>query len=255
MRVAAISDIHGNLPALEAVLAEVTREGPDLIVVCGDVASGPMPAETIDLLMTLDRARFVRGNADRGLIEEFDGKAPSEMPGPFADWCARQITREQRDFLASFESTVRIDEIDEIDEIDGLGRVLFCHATPRNDVDVMTVETPVERVRALIAGVDADVIVCGHTHMQFDRTVNHVRVINGGSVGMPYGEPGAYWAWLGPGVKMRKTDYDREAAAARIRAKDWDGAEQFATTNVLSVPSVDEAMEFMRKMEAKQASA
>ena len=249
MRVAAISDIHGNLPALEAVLAEVTREGPDLIVVCGDVASGPMPAETIDLLMTLDRARFVRGNADRGLVEEFDGKAPSEMPGPFADWCARQITREQRDFLASFERTVSIDEID------GVGRALFCHATPRNDVDVMTVETPVARVRALIAEADADVIVCGHTHMQFDRMVDRVRVINAGSVGMPYGEPGAYWAWLGPGVKMRKTDYDRGAAASRIRAKDWDNAEKFATDNVLSVPSIDQAMDFMRKMEAEQASA
>jgi len=249
VRVAAISDIHGNLPALEAVLGELKREDPDVVVVCGDVASGPMPAETIDLLMKLDRARFVRGNADRGLIEEFDGKAPSEMPGPFADWCASQITREQRDFLASFESTVRIDEID------GLGRVLFCHATPRNDTDVMTVETPLERVRALIAGADVDVIVCGHTHMQFDRVVDGVRIVNPGSVGMPYGEPGAYWGLLGAGVKMQKTDYDREAAAARIRAKDWDNAKQFATKNVLSVPSVRQAMQFMRKMEANQAPA
>ena len=85
MRVAAIADIHGNLPALEAVLGEVEREEPDLIVVCGDVASGPMPAETIDRLRALSRARFVRGNADRGLVDEFDGKSPSEMPGPFAD--------------------------------------------------------------------------------------------------------------------------------------------------------------------------
>src|SRR6266702_7305120 len=236
MRVAAISDIHGNLPALEAVLAEVTREGPDLIVVCGDVASGPMPAETIDLLMTLDRARFVRGNADRGLIEEFDGKAPSEMPGPFADWCARQITRERRDFLASFESTVRIDEID------GLGRALFCHATPRNDVDVMTVETPVERVRALIAGADADVIVCGHTHMQFDRMVDRVRVVNAGSVGMPYGEPGAYWLLLGPEVMLRRTDYNLEQAAKRIRRSGYPLAQDFADNNVLKPPTEAEAI-------------
>src|SRR5205823_7044542 len=90
LRVAALSDIHGNLPALEAVLAEVEREKPDLIVVCGDVASGPMPSETIELLKTLHQTRFVQGNADRGLIEEFDGKPASAMPGPFADWCAAQ---------------------------------------------------------------------------------------------------------------------------------------------------------------------
>src|SRR5690242_513311 len=106
MRVAAISDIHGNLPALEAVLAEVDREEPDLMVFCGDVASGPMPAETIDRLMTLEDVRFVRGNADRGLIEEFDGEPHAAMPGPFLDWCTRQLTRKHRDFLASFESTV-----------------------------------------------------------------------------------------------------------------------------------------------------
>ncbi|HKB19093.1 MAG TPA: metallophosphoesterase family protein [Candidatus Dormibacteraeota bacterium] len=247
MRVAAISDIHGNLPALEAVLAEVEREAPDLIVVCGDVASGPMPAETIDLLKTLPRMRFVSGNADRGLVEEFDGKPASEMPGPFATWCAAQIAREQRDFLASFEPTVAVDDVD------GLGRVLFCHATLRNDTDIVTVKTPMERMRRHLGSVDAAVVVCGHTHMQFDRVVDEIRVVNAGSVGMPYGEPGAYWAMLGPGLRLRRTDYDREAAAERIRGKDWSNADEFARENVLAVPSIEQAMGFMRKVEAKQA--
>ena len=248
MRVAALADIHGNLPALEAVLRDVERERPDLMVFCGDVASGPMPAETIDLLQTIGGARFVRGNADRGLVDEFDGK-PSESPGPFADWCAKQINRKQRDFLASFESTVQIDSVD------GVGRVLFCHAVPDNDIDVMTAETSEERMREILAGVDADLVVCGHTHMQFDRVVDRVRVVNAGSIGMTYGEPGACWAMLGPGAQLRRTEYDREAAAGRIRAKDWSAAESFARDNVINVPSVDEAMQFMRAQEAKQAQA
>lgn len=249
MRIAAISDIHGNLPALESVLQEIRREKPELIVSCGDVASGPMPAETIALLMTLGNTRFVRGNADRGLIEEFDGKPAPPMPGPFADWCARQITRDHRDFLASFEDTVTIDGVD------GIGRVIFCHATPRNDTDVMTRETPEERMRYHLAGVDANMLVCGHTHMQFDCTVDGIRVVNAGSVGMPYGVPGAYWATLGPGLHLRRSDYDREAAARRIRAKDWPTAQEFAEKNVLTVPSVEQAMTLFRGWEAKQQAA
>lgn len=248
MRVAAISDIHGNLPALEAVLEEVERERPEVRVFCGDVASGPMPAETIDRLRKVRNARFVRGNADRGLIDAFDGKPTGDMPGPFGDWCARQISKRQRDFLASFEDKVVLDGVD------GIGRVLFCHASPRNDTDIFTAQTPDERVRMLIEGAHANVIVCGHTHMQFDRTIDGTHVVNAGSVGMPYGTPGAYWAMLGPSIDLRRTDYDREAAATRIRAKDWDNAARFAAENVVTVPSVDQAMEFLRLAEAKQTA-
>jgi putative phosphoesterase len=248
VRVAVISDIHGNLPALEAVLEEISREKPDLIVSCGDVASGPMPAETIDVLRGLPDARFVRGNADRGLIEEFDGRPAPPLPGPFADWCAQQIDRRQRDFLASFEETVAVDGVD------GAGRVLFCHATPRNDVDLFIADTPAPEVRRLFGAVDADLVVCGHTHMQFDRQVDGLRVVNAGSVGMPYGEPGAYWTMLGPRVQPRRTDYDREAAAARIRRLSWPLASKFAEENVLSVPSVEQAMEAFRKAAAQLRS-
>jgi putative phosphoesterase len=246
VRIAALADIHGNLPALEAVLAEIDRENPDLIVVCGDVASGPMPAETVDRLQTLRHARFVSGNADRGLIEAFDGKTDAVMPGPFADWCAKKISRQQRDFLASFEPSVTVDDVD------GLGRVLLCHASPRNDVDIFTAGTPAERVRNLMGNVTADVVVCGHTHMQFDRRVDGLRVINPGSVGMPYGIPGAYWATLGPDVTMRRTAYDLEAAADRIRELDWPLAGEFARDNVLTVPTVEMALDFLNKAEARQ---
>lgn len=249
MRVAALADIHGNLPALEAVLDEVAREQPDLIVFCGDVASGPMPAETIDRLQRIKQARFVRGNADRGLVDAFDGKPPSPMPGPFNDWCATQISQQQRDFLASFEDK------GSMDNVDGVGRVLFCHASPRNDTDVFLVSSPDERVRKLMLGVDAEVVICGHTHMQFDRTVDGLRIINAGSIGMPYGEPGACWAMLGPDVRLRRTSYDREAAAKRIRQLSWPNASKFAADHVLKVPSVEEATGFLSKAESQQISA
>lgn len=239
MRVAVLADIHGNLPALEAVLADVALEAPDLVVSCGDVASGPLPVEALDLLRALSAARFVRGNADRSLVTAFDGGQFSDMPGPGAEWCAAQLSRDHRDFLASFLPTVPV-------QIDGLGRVLFCHGSPRSDVEMMTSETPEQRLRELTAGVDARVIVCGHTHMPFDRNAGRVRVINPGSVGMPYGRPGAYWALLGPDVEFRRTDYDREAAAARIRRSGWPGAEDFAQENALFVPSAEDAFAFFR---------
>ncbi len=210
MRIAVMADIHGNLPALEAVLSDVALEASNVVVVCGDVASGPLPVKALDLLRVLSGARFIRGNADRALVTAFDGGELPAFPGPAANWCAAQLSREHRDFLASFSPTVTVD-------VDGLGRVLFCHGSPRSDVEMMTSETPDERLREVTAGVEADVVVCGHTHMPFDRMVGRVRVINPGSVGMPYGHPGAYWALLGPEVEFRRTDYDREAAAERIR--------------------------------------
>ena len=240
MRVAALSDIHGNLPALEAVLAEVASESPDLIVICGDVASGPLPLQALNLLMALPNARFLHGNADRSLVAGYDGTAKPRLAGPAADWCAAQLSKEHRDFLASFPDEVRL-------EIDGLGRVLFCHGSPRSDEEMMTSATPEGRLRELTAGSNADVIVCGHTHIQFDRVVDGVRIVNPGSVGMPYGEPGAHWALFGPDVDFRRTDYDRESAAARIRMSSWPGAAGFARDNGLSVPSVDQAMDFFRQ--------
>ncbi len=238
-RVAALADIHGNLPALEAVLSDLARESVDLVLVCGDVASGPLPTETLDVLLELPRAQFVRGNADRSLVTAFDGGELSSWPGPAADWCASQLSREHRDFLASFSETIPV-------SVDGLGRVLFCHGSPRSDEETMTAETAEERLRELLAEADADVVVCGHTHMPLERAVGAVRVVNPGSVGMPYGNPGAFWALLGPGVEFRRTDYDREAAAARIRKSSWPGAEEFARENVLSVASAEEAFAFFR---------
>ena len=201
MPVAALYDIHGNLAALEAVLAEVPDDAT--IVVGGDVvAGGPQPAEVVERLRGLgDRVRWLRGNADRELDPNEPGLAPAET----IEETRAALSDEQIAFLLANPPTVRLD------------RVLYCHATPRNDVDIFTELTPEERLVEIFADVAADVVVCGHTHMQFDRTIGGTRVVNAGSVGMPYeDEPGAYWLL---DLVHRRTPYEgAELKATREEA-------------------------------------
>lgn len=222
MRVAALYDVHGNLPALEAVLADATSAA-DLVLVGGDVAAGPFPRETLALLRDLgERAVFVRGNADR-----------ASVPG---------LGDDERSFLASLPLTVTLD-------VHGLGPTLFCHATPRSDEEIVTAITPDERLREVFGAVAENTVVCGHTHVQFDRRAGSVRVVNAGSVGMPYeGRPGAYWALLGPDVALRSTEYDVERAAERIRASGYPGAGEWASEYVLHPHPAEEATEFFEQL-------
>jgi predicted phosphodiesterase len=237
LRVAALYDIHGNIPALDAVLAEVVGAGSDQIVIGGDVAAGPFPAETIERLMQLELpARFVMGNADRELIDAFErDTGEDETADPNTRWCAGQLSNRHIDFLRAFEPTVTL-------EVSGAGRVLFCHGSPRGDEELITSASPAARVEPMLEGVDG-IVVCGHTHMQFDRVVSGTRVVNAGSVGMPYERvPGAYWAVVGAKVEHRRTDYDLEAAAAMIRRSGWPPADEFARDNVLTLPAPEEVI-------------
>lgn len=198
MPVAALYDVHGNLPALDAVLAEVPDDAE--IVVGGDIAYGPYPSETVERLRALgDRVHWLRGNADRELTPGED--AGLTDPGNI-EWVRAQLAPEQIAFLHGLPPTVTL-------EIDGLGRVLFCHATPQNDLDVFTERTPEERVRPSFAEVTDDLVVVGHTHIQFDRIVGGLRIVNAGSVGMAYEDaPDAYWTLLGPAVAHRHSAFE-----------------------------------------------
>jgi putative phosphoesterase len=227
VRVAALYDVHGNLPALEAVLAEVEREAPDVVLVGGDVSAGPYPVECLEMLRALgERAVWIRGNADR------------ELHG----WPAEQLSEEQRAFLAGLSDPVVL-------EIDELGPVLFCHGSPRSDEETITERSPEARLEAALAGVRQHVVVHGHTHVAYDREWGLYRLICPGSVGMPYAEaPGAYWGLFGPGFEQRHTTFDLEAAADRIRASAWPQAEDVARENVLTVPRADEAIDFFERL-------
>jgi putative phosphoesterase len=246
MRIAAIYDIHGNLPALEAVLQEIRRAGVDQIVVGGDVIPGPMPRETIDFLKSLDiPAQYIRGNGEREVLAVRAGVETGTVPAAFREvmrWVAGQLSSEHERWLASWPETLRL-------EIDGLGEILFCHATPRSDTEIFTRLTPEESLLPIFAGLDVPLVVCGHTHMQLDRTIGGTRVVNAGSVGMPFGEPGADWLLLGPpsGIELRQTPYDPDRAAKRIRATEYPQAQDFATRNVLRPPSATEMLEIFAR--------
>jgi predicted phosphodiesterase len=240
MKVAALYDVHGNLPALQAVLAEVEEAEPDVVVVGGDIVLGPMPRETLELLLSLgERALFVRGNCDRLMNEEI---TEAGLNADRARWSAEQLERGQRAWLAALPDTQSVD-------VDGLGPTLFCHGSPRSDEEILTAISSELRVGKAVAGVAEPTVVCGHTHVQFDRLAAEKRLVNAGSVGMPYESvPGAYWALLGPALDLRRTEYDREAAAEAIRGTGLPDANEFAEQNVLTVPSGREATELFERM-------
>jgi putative phosphoesterase len=248
MRVAALYDIHANLPALEAVLQDVRRAEVDHIVVGGDVVPGPMPRETIAYLLDLDiPLQFIQGNGDREVLAQMRGTDTGTVPERFLEvmrWVAQQLQPSDEQLLAGWPETLRL-------RIQGLGEVLFCHATPRSDTEIFTRLTPEDRLLPVFEGLDVPVIVCGHTHMQFDRTIGRVRVVNAGSVGMPFAEPGAYWLLLGPGVQLRRTSYDLTEAADRIRNTKYPQADDFAARNVLQPPSERETLEAFGRVELK----
>jgi putative phosphoesterase len=251
-RVAAIYDLHGNLPALEAVLADLESLNPDLTVVGGDVVAGPMPAEVLDRLAAFgENICFVRGNADREVVAAYDYRRyavaidvadPGERAAAYA---ASKIDRAYRDLLASFAERLVV-------EVEGVGQVLFCHGSPRSDEEVVSVATTEERLREILAGVDQDLVVCGHTHAQFDRRVGTKRVINAGSVGMPYqGKPvGAFWLLVGAdGVSLRRSGYNLDRAVRRIRATGYPDAEDMAKI-LLEPPDPEWVADFFEQQAA-----
>jgi len=224
MRIAALYDIHANLPALEAVLAESDVAGADLLVVGGDVLVGPMPIETLALLTVLgNRAAWVHGNTEREVARGRGGNhRTGELWDRRAAWVAGQLTAADIAAAERWPATVAVG-------VDGLGPVLFCHGSPRSDEEIITAISSPARLEPMLAGVAEETIVCGHTHVQFDRVVAGRRLVNAGSVGMPYeGSPGARWCLIGPGVELRTTAYDTAAAAVRIGATEFPEAAAFA---------------------------
>jgi predicted phosphodiesterase len=236
VRVAALADVHGNAPALAGVLEEVEREAPDLVVFCGDLTWGSLPQETLALVRGLEiPARFVRGNADRALLELRNGEI--ESPTDRGRWMLAQHLEEDLALLGTFEPTVLV-------EIDGVGATCFSHGSPRSDEECVTERTPPQRVHEFMEGVAAGVVVTAHVHVSYERTVDGVWLVGPGSVGLPcegLSGAGAYWALLGPDVELRRTEYEVETAVLRMRETDDPRADEI-TEMMLSPPSRDDAI-------------
>jgi len=207
MRVAVLSDVHGNLPALEAVLAEVASLEVDRIVSAGDLVFGPFPRECLERLVDLGAA-FVRGNADR---------VPDGVPG--ASWVEEQLDPVSLEFLRGLPESI------------SLGGVRYCHGSPRSDEEIITRISPDQRIRAVVTGIEERLVVGGHTHVQFEREVDGIRFVNAGSVGTPYeGRRGAFWAIVdGLDIELRRTPYAVEAAVTAIQATGYPGAEDLSS--------------------------
>ncbi len=250
-RVAALYDIHANLPALEAVLQEVRQAKVDQIVIGGDIIPGPMPRETLQRLRALDvPTHFIHGNGELAILAQMaatpthpatywgttSGARPPESVLDIYRWTAEQLQPDYQPVLASWPKTVRL-------AIDGLGEVLFCHSTPRSETELFTQRTAQDRLLPLFEGLGVSVVVCGHTHMQFDRMIGQTQVVNAGSVGQPFGTPGAYWLLLGPDIQLRHTLYDFTQAAERIRSTQYPQAEDFAVQSVLTPPAQEKMLE------------
>jgi predicted phosphodiesterase len=245
MRVAALYDIHANLPALEAVLEEVRAAGVDQIVVGGDVVPGPMPCEALALLLDFNiPMQFIYGNGELAVLAQIGVTDPAAvsywgtttgepLPEPHRSilrWTAEQIHPQYDDVLRSWPKTRQLN-------VDGLGEVLFCHGTPRGETEIFTRLTSELLLAPVFEGLGVDLVVCGHTHMQFDRTIAGTRVVNAGSVGMPFGSADANWVLLGPDVQLRHTSYELQKGADRVRRTQYPQADEFAAQYILQPPA------------------
>jgi predicted phosphodiesterase len=242
IRLAVLSDVHGNLLALEAVLADVAAQGaPDATWVLGDlVAFCPWPAETLARLRALPDVAFLQGNTDRYLVTGRRPVAPVRSPDDWASmpetlterdanfrWSVERLSYAAYEFLRDLPPRLDMD-------VPGYGRVLAVHATPDDDETNLYPDTPDEQVQRHLAGLDARLVLYGHTHRPVDRTVDGVQLVNDGSVGLPLdGDPRpAYtlvdFAGRRCTVTIRRVTYDAEAVIAELErvehpARAWLG--------------------------------
>jgi predicted phosphodiesterase len=239
-RLAVIGDVHGNAVALRAVLDEIRRDPPELVIVNGDLSWGHEPETTLTLADKVVDALFVRGNAESALLRL--AREPDTDRTEIETWMLEQHSPQRIAQIERFSGAVTAD-------VAGVGRVLVCHGSPRGDQEIVTPRTPDLRMRELLDGVALDVLVTAHVHLQFVRPVVGVTSMNAGSVGLQYGDtPAAYWAEIGPEIRLRRTPYDFDEAERRVWSSGIPTAERLAEV-LREPPSVREVIEHGERLE------
>ncbi len=183
MRIALISDIHGNLVSLEATLVDIEKQGVDEIICLGDVATlGAQPNEVIERLQHLG-CRTVLGNHDAFLIEKDDISRYTDQPEvlEMVEWCKGKLSSAELDYLRSFEPLFEVKLADEVS-------MLCFHGSPRSNTEIILAKTPDEELIESLDGHQATVMAGGHTHIQMLRRFFDTLIINPGSAGAPFWE-------------------------------------------------------------------
>lgn len=247
-RVAALYDIHGNLPALEAVLDEVRSLSVDLLLFGGDLVWGPWSREVVELILSTENRVVIRGNADREVAGRLDASDGLDKAVAAVNvWSSDQLSVEQRGWLEQLPETAAIG-------IDGLGETLFCHGSPRSDEEILTSATSDQRFAEALSHVGAPTVICGHTHIQFQREIGGTLVVNAGSVGLPYeNDPGSYWVLLGPDVSLRRTTYDVKETATLMRAIKCPNVDEMFATTIEQPPNRDDVIEHFESIARKKS--
>ncbi len=231
-------------------MIEIRSENIDIIVVCGDTIAGPLPTETLALLQESKiPVHFLLGNHDSDVVRLLSGQDSGNMGAEDDEatrWEAGNLTQEQKDELLSWPATVMIN-------VEPWGDMLFCHAAPCSDRFVFSRLTPEETILPAFADVSASLVVCAHTHMQFDRMIAGVRVVNTGSLGMCVGRTGADWLIIDDGIRFRHTDFDLHEAAARVGQSEHPLAENFVQNRLLQATPASRMFEIIDRYEALQA--
>lgn len=250
MTVVVISDIHGVLPALDAVLDEPAVRHADVIVALGDIAAGPQPNEVMQRLLSLgNRVSWIIGNADREMVELRQGSRES-IPDTIAEWAAGVLTQEHINILGCLPQTFDLN-------VEGLGPTTFCHATSRSDDEVVLVDSRYQRWDEVFAAIEPQIqtIVCGHTHMPFIRLWRGRLVVNPGSVGMPYGRSGPHWALLGPGVSLMRSAMDLDRACKLIcEMSEFPGIDKWTNYFIRGLASDEDVMELFGRSDGRSLS-